>query len=212
MPYIVILIDELSDLMMVAAKDVEDSIIRLTQKARAVGIHMIMATQRPSVDVITALIKANCPARISFQVSQKTDSRTILDANGAETLMGKGDMLYKSPVISGLERIQAPMITEGEIERIVRETERYGSPGYIDLPDEKADSDDSADMGSEIDPALIQDAWKVILESGKTSTSYIQRRLRIGYNRAATIVETLEDMGYLGPVIGNRQREILKRS
>ena len=212
MPYIVILIDELSDLMMVAAKDVEDSIIRLTQKARAVGIHMIMATQRPSVDVITALIKANCPARISFQVSQKTDSRTILDANGAETLMGKGDMLYKSPVVSGLERIQAPMITENEIEKIVKETLRYGNPGYIDLPDDVSDSDDSYDGGADIDPALIQDAWKIIQESGKTSTSYIQRRLRIGYNRAANIVETLEEMGYLGPVIGNKPRDILKRS
>jgi len=173
---------------------------------------MIMATQRPSVDVITALIKANCPARISFQVSQKTDSRTILDANGAETLMGKGDMLYKSPVVSGLERIQAPMITENEIEKIVKETLRYGNPGYIDLPDEVSDSDESYDGGADIDPALIQDAWKIIQESGKTSTSYIQRRLRIGYNRAANIVETLEEMGYLGPVIGNKPRDILKRS
>ncbi len=210
MPYIVMVIDELADLMMISAKDVEDSIIRLTQKARAVGIHLIMATQRPSVDVITALIKANCPARIAFQVAQRTDSRTILDMNGAETLLGKGDMLYKSPASTTLVRLQAPLITEDEIEKIVRETRRFGEPSYVDLDD--IDDNDGGDDDGEIDEELFEQAWKVVQESGKTSTSYVQRRLRIGYNRAANLIETMEQRGLLGPAIGNKPREILRRS
>ncbi len=210
MPYLVVFIDELSDLMMVAAKDVEDSIIRLTQKARAVGIHVVMATQRPSVDVITALIKANCPARIAFHVAQKTDSRTILDMNGAETLLGKGDMLYRSPSATSLTRIQAPLITEAEIEDIVLESARFGEPVYVDLDDFDDLDDDGSDES--VDAELFQQAWKIVLESGKTSTSYIQRRLRIGYNRAASIIEEMERKGLLGPAVGNKPREILKRS
>lgn len=209
MPYIVVLIDELSDLMMVAAKEVEDSIIRLTQKARAVGIHVIMATQRPSVDVITALIKANCPARISFQVSQRTDSRVILDTNGAEALLGRGDMLYKSPTAADPARIQSPMISDQEIEQLVNEASRFGQPRFIDLPISDSNRN-SSDEHSDVDESLLEDAWQIILESGKTSTSYIQRRLRIGYNRAATLIERLEQMGYLSEPIGNRPREILK--
>ncbi|MBW7857464.1 MAG: DNA translocase FtsK 4TM domain-containing protein [Leptonema sp. (in: Bacteria)] len=210
MPYIVVLIDELSDLMMVAAKEVEDSIIRLTQKARAVGIHVIMATQRPSVDVITALIKANCPARISFQVSQRTDSRVILDTNGAEALLGRGDMLYKSPTAADPARIQSPMISDQEIEQLVSEAGRFGQPRFIDLP--SLDSDrDLADDHSDVDDSLLENAWQVILDSGKTSTSYLQRRLRIGYNRAATLMERLEQLGYVSEPVGNRPREILKR-
>lgn len=208
MPYVVVLIDELSDLMMVSAKDVEDSIIRLTQKARAVGIHLIMATQRPSVDVITALIKANCPARIAFQVAQKTDSRVILDSNGAESLLGRGDMLYKSPTAAAPVRIQSPMVSEEEIEDIVREARKHGSPNFVELPGEDMESEG---VSEDVDSELLSEAWKIILESGKTSTSYVQRRLRIGYNRAANLIENLEQMGYLGPAIGNRPREILKR-
>lgn len=208
-PYIVIVIDELSDLMMIAAKEVEESIIRLTQKARAVGIHLILATQRPSVDVITALIKANCPARISFQVAQKVDSRIILDTNGSESLLGKGDMLYRSPASTLPIRIQAPNITEEEIEIIVKETQKYDFSGYIELPEEE---EIISDFGfNQVDEELISKAWKIILETGKTSTSYIQRRLRIGYNRAANIMEKLEEMGYLSPANGNKPREILKR-
>lgn len=208
-PYIVIFIDELADLMMIAPKEVEESIIRLTQKARAVGIHLVLATQRPSVDVITALIKANCPARVSFQVAQKVDSRIILDTNGAETLLGKGDMLYKSPSSTLPIRIQSPNITEEEIGNIVQETQKYGFFGYIELPEEK---EVEIDFGfSEIDEELIEKAWKIILETGKTSTSYIQRRLRIGYNRAANIMEKLEEMGYLSPATNNKPREILRR-
>ena len=210
MPYIVVLIDELSDLMMVAAKDVEDSIIRLTQKARAVGIHVIMATQRPSVDVITALIKANCPARIAFHVAQRTDSRIILDQNGAETLLGGGDMLYSSPSATGTTRIQAPLIEEDEIEKIVKETHRFGKPVYVELPGEGEEGVETGD-DSDVDQELFSQAWGVVQESGKTSTSYIQRRLRIGYNRAARLVEMMEERGYLGPAIGNKPREILKK-
>ena len=211
MPYIVVFIDELSDLMMVAAKDVEDSIIRLTQKARAVGIHIVMATQRPSVDVITALIKANCPARIAFHVAQKTDSRTILDMNGAETLLGKGDMLYRSPSSTALVRLQAPLLTEAEIENVVQETARYGEPAYVDL-EAYIEEENTEAAENDVDSELLQQAWKIVLESGKTSTSYIQRRLRIGYNRAASLIEMLEQKGYLSPAIGNKPREILKRS
>lgn len=211
MPYLVIFIDELSDLMIMAPKDVEDSIIRLTQKARAVGIHIVMATQRPSVDVITALIKANCPARIAFQVAQKTDSRVILDANGAETLLGRGDMLYKTPAATGLGRIQTPLIEETEIERIVEETRRFGRPSYIEMPGAGEADDEFSSGDDDVDRGLFEEAWKIVQETGKTSTSYIQRRLRIGYNRAARIIEMMEEKGYLGPQIGNRPREILKK-
>jgi len=211
MSYIVVFIDELSDLMMIASKDVEDSIIRLTQKARAVGIHVIMATQRPSVDVITALIKANCPARIAFHVAQKTDSRTILDANGSETLLGRGDMLYKSPVSTNIVRLQAPLITEEEIEKIVREARKFGEPGYIEIPGDDS-SEDSMDASEDVNEDLFNNAWRIVLESGKTSTSYIQRRMRIGYNRAANLIEMMEERGYLSPAMGSRPREILKRS
>ncbi|MBL8021163.1 MAG: DNA translocase FtsK 4TM domain-containing protein [Leptospirales bacterium] len=209
-PYIVIVIDELSDLMLISPKEVEDALWRLAQKARAVGIHMIMATQRPSVDVITPHIKANAPARVAFHVAQKTDSRIILDLNGADALLGGGDMLYKSPNSTGLTRVQAPLITEEEIAKIVEETRRYGEPVYVDvsIPDE--DEEEATD--EPIDAELLQQAWQIIQESGKTSTSYVQRRLRIGYNRAANIIEALEQKGYLGPAIGTRPREILKRS
>ena len=211
MPYLVIFIDELSDLMIMAPKDVEDSIIRLTQKARAVGIHIVMATQRPSVDVITALIKANCPARIAFQVAQKTDSRVILDHNGAETLLGRGDMLYRTPTATGLGRIQTPLIEESEIENIVKETRRYGRPSYVELPGAGEGDEEFSTAEDDVDRELFDEAWRIVQETGKTSTSYVQRRLRIGYNRAARIIEMMEEKGYLGPQIGNRPREILKK-
>ena len=209
MPYIVVLIDELSDLMMIAAKDVEDSIIRLTQKARAVGIHIIMATQRPSVDVITALIKANCPARVAFQVAQRTDSRTILDANGAENLIGRGDFLYKSPQTTVLKRIQAPFVSEEEVEAIVQQAKRYGEADYVDLQGGQRQKSQSTE---EIDEGLFEQALNIVFESGKTSTSYLQRRMRIGYNRAANLIEMMEERGYLSPALGNKPREILKQS
>ena len=209
MPYIVVLIDELSDLMMIAAKDVEDSIIRLTQKARAVGIHIIMATQRPSVDVITALIKANCPARVAFQVAQRTDSRTILDASGAENLLGKGDLLYKSPHNTALTRIQAPLLSVEEVEAIVRQARSFPKSSYINLGERQVR--DSMGKGEEeVDEEMFRQALSIVLEAEKTSTSYLQRRMRIGYNKAANLIEMMEERGYLSPPLGNKPREILK--
>lgn len=208
MPYIVIVIDELSDLMMVSGKELEEQIQRISQKSRAVGIHLVMATQRPSVDVITGLIKANCPARMAFQVAQKTDSRTILDSNGAEALLGKGDFLYRSPTASDLVRIQAPFVAEEEIEKIVEESKKMASPGYVEINWEE-ESSESSD-GFEEDEALIEGAWRVICAEGKASGSLIQRHLRIGYNKAARIIDILEKRGIVSPQIGTKPREILK--
>ena len=204
MPYIIILIDELGDLMMVAGKEVESSIIRLSQKARAIGIHLILATQRPSVDVITALIKANCPARIALQVAQKTDSRTILDSNGGEQLLGQGDMLFKHPSRAQLIRAQAPYVTDQEVENVVNMVKKLGKPSYIVLEDPKARS---GELEIE-DENLFDEAWEIIVESNKASASYLQRRLRIGYNRAARIIEAFEARGYIGPQVGSKPREI----
>jgi len=205
MPYIVVLIDELGDLMMVAGKDVESSIIRLAQKARAVGIHLILATQRPSVDVITALIKANCPARIALQVAQKTDSRTILDGNGAEQLLGQGDMLFRHPSKAQLIRAQVPLIEDNEVEDVVRYAKKLAKPVYITLEDPKGK------MGEleEGDEELFGEAWQIIVESQKASASYLQRRLRIGYNKAARLIEAFEARGMIGPQIGSKPREII---
>jgi S-DNA-T family DNA segregation ATPase FtsK/SpoIIIE len=207
LPYIVIIIDELADLMMIAAKEIEGSITRIAQKARAVGIHLILATQRPSVDIITGIIKANFPARIAFQVAQKIDSRTILDQNGAETLLGKGDMLYQSPVSSFPVRIQGAYITEEEIMKIVRHTRKYGKAKYVDI-EESLDDDDSEDIDDSADDALFIEAVKIIEETKKASASYLQRRLSIGYNRAARIIELAEERGYVGPQQGSKPREV----
>jgi len=204
MPYIIVLIDELGDLMMVAGKEVESSIIRLSQKARAIGIHLILATQRPSVDVITALIKANCPARIALQVAQKTDSRTILDSNGGEQLLGQGDMLFKHPSRAQLIRAQAPYVSDAEVENIVTLVKKLGKPSYIVLEDPKAKN---GELEME-DENLFDEAWGIIVESNKASASYLQRRLRIGYNRAARIIEAFEARGYIGPQVGSKPREI----
>ena len=206
MPYIVVLIDELGDLMMVAGKDVEDSIIRLSQKARAVGIHLILATQRPSVDVITGLIKANCPARIALQVAQRNDSRTILDSNGAESLLGSGDFLFKNPKNIKISRIQAPYIRDAEVERIVETVRQASSPKYIYLEEQ----DGSTSVLEAEDETLFDEAWEVIQEAQKASASFLQRRMRIGYNKAARIIEALEARAYIGPQIGSKPRELLK--
>lgn len=209
LPYILIFIDELSDLMMVSGKELEEQIVRITQKARAVGIHLVMATQRPSVDVITGLIKANCPARIAFHVAQKTDSRTILDTNGAEALLGRGDFLYRSPTSQDPQRIQAPYLDEKEIERVVDEVKSYGEPNYIVLPT----SEDSAveDLNEE-DEELFEEAWRIVLRDKRPTTSYIQREMRIGYNKAARIIDLMERRGYIGPSDHAGRREILKAS
>lgn len=205
MPYIVVLIDELGDLMMVAGKEVESSIIRLAQKARAVGIHLILATQRPSVDVITALIKANCPARIALQVAQKTDSRTILDGNGAEQLLGQGDMLFRHPSKAQLIRAQVPLIEDNEVEDVVAHAKKLAKPVYITLEDPKGKMGELEDGDEE----LFDEAWQIIVESQKASASYLQRRLRIGYNKAARLIEAFEARGMIGPQIGSKPREII---
>ena len=205
MPYIIILVDELGDLMMVAGKEVESSIIRLSQKARAVGIHLILATQRPSVDVITALIKANCPARIALQVAQKTDSRTILDSNGAEQLLGQGDSLFKHPTQGKLLRVQAPLVKDNEVEYVVEMATKFAKTNYIILDDKK---NKASKLDTE-EEELFEEGWSIILENGKASASYLQRRLRIGYNKAARLMEAFEARGYIGPQVGSKPREIL---
>ena len=210
MPFIVIIIDELSDLMMVAAKEIEESIARLAQMARAAGMHLVLATQRPSVDVITGVIKANFPARISFQVSSRIDSRTILDSQGAESLLGNGDMLYMPPATSRLERIHGPYITEEEIQRVVAHLKALGKPKYDDEvgKEPEAESLDAADMEDLYDPKY-DEAVQVVADAGFASISYVQRRLRIGYNRAARIIERMEAEGVVGPNDGSGRREVL---
>ncbi len=212
LPYIVVIIDELADLMMTSGKDVEYSIARLAQMARASGIHLIVATQRPSVDVVTGLIKANLPARISFRVGQKIDSKVILDSVGAESLLGRGDMLFTPPGVTGLIRLHAPWVSESEIEQIVEYLKSQRAPEY----DERflaenlgSGGAESSEGGSEDLDELFEEAKKIVLSERKTSISYLQRRLQIGYNRAARIVEQLENMGVLSPPNAKGNREIL---
>ncbi|MGB5152304.1 MAG: DNA translocase FtsK [Candidatus Sulfotelmatobacter sp.] len=220
-PYIVIIIDELADLMMLDSSNVEESITRLAQMARAVGIHPVLATQRPSVDVITGLIKANFPARISFRVATKVDSRTILDANGAEALLGKGDMLYLPSGSARVHRLHAPLVTEKEIAAVVEFWKQQGSAEYqqqfLDPPkDEReagsgsGDGVEGSESGGEDDP-LYQDAVKLVVEFGKASTSLLQRRLRVGYGRAAHLIDLMEQDGIVGAADGPKPREVLKR-
>ncbi len=207
LPYIIIIIDELSDLMIVAARDIEDSIIRLAQMARAAGIHLIVATQRPSVDVITGIIKANFPARISFQVASRIDSRTILDHGGAENLLGNGDMLFNPPGTSKLIRIHGVYISEGEISRIAEFWRTQSSPQYMeDLVIEMGDEEDTDDA---YEDELYHEAVNLVKELRYVSISMIQRRLRVGYNRAARMVERMEKEGIVGPQEGSKPREVL---
>ncbi len=214
MPYIVIVIDELADLMMTSGKDVEYSIARLAQMARASGIHLIVATQRPSVDVVTGLIKANLPSRLSYKVGQRIDSKIILDSMGAESLLGRGDMLFTPPGMSGLVRIHAPWSTETEIEKVVdflkAQREVIYDMNFIKDRNLSGNSSGSSSSTEIIEfDELYEDAKQIVLSEKKTSISYIQRRLRIGYNRAATIVEQLEQSGILSEVNAKGNREIL---
>ena len=214
MPYVVIVIDELADLMMVAARDVEALIVRLAQKARAVGIHLVLATQRPSVDVITGLIKANVPARIAFTVASQVDSRTILDQVGAEKLLGQGDMLMLTPQMSKPKRIQGAWVTDDEVVKITDHLRMQRPPQYDDeitaLPVQLGKPGGVVmdfDGGSEDE--MYKDAVRAVVEGKKASTSYLQRKLRIGYSRAARIIEEMEEQGIIGAADGNRPREIL---
>ncbi len=212
MPYIVIIIDELADLMMTSGKDVEFYIARLAQMARASGIHIVVATQRPSVDVVTGLIKANLPSRISFKVGQKIDSKVILDAMGADSLLGNGDMLFTPPGTSGLIRLHAPYTTEDEIDKVVEYLKKQRPVVYDESFLKESEEGFSSASGSkdsgELDE-LFEDAKAIVLNERKSSISYIQRRLNIGYNRAATIVEQLEAMGILSSQNAKGQREII---
>ncbi|MBT9331439.1 DNA translocase FtsK [Paracidobacterium acidisoli] len=215
LPYIVIIIDELADLMMLDKANVEEAITRLAQMARAVGIHLVLATQRPSVDVITGLIKANVPTRISFRLATKVDSRTILDSNGAEALLGRGDMLFLPPGTSRLQRVHAPFVTEKEIAAVTDFWKKQGEAeyvqGFLESPkDERGRDLDAGGAGQDENDELFEDAVRLVLEFGKASTSLLQRRLRIGYGRAAHLIDLMERDGIVGPAEGSKPREILK--
>ncbi len=216
LPYIIVIIDELADLMILDRSNVEEAITRLAQMARAVGIHLVLATQRPSVDVITGLIKANVPTRMSFRLSTKVDSRTILDANGAESLLGRGDMLFLPPGTSRLQRVHAPFVTEKEIAGVTSFWKAQGEAQYVEAFLETPkdangrDLDDAnGDPVNENDP-LFDDAVRLVFEFGKASTSLLQRRMRIGYGRAAALIDMMERDGLVGPPEGSKPRELLK--
>jgi S-DNA-T family DNA segregation ATPase FtsK/SpoIIIE len=209
LPYIVVIIDELSDLMMVSARDVEESITRLAQMARAVGIHLVLATQRPSVDVITGLIKANFPSRISFRVSSKVDSRTIIDTNGAEALLGSGDMLFLPPGTSRLVRVHGAYIDEKEVKRIGDFVRSQGNPTYdekVVMSEKEANGVEEGELARD---EKYDDAVRIVVQSGKASTSLLQRHLRIGYGRAASIIDMMYREGIVGPEDGSKPRQVL---
>jgi S-DNA-T family DNA segregation ATPase FtsK/SpoIIIE len=214
LPYILILIDELADLMMLEGKNVEESVTRLAQMARAVGMHLVLATQRPSVDVITGLIKANFPARISFRVATRVDSRTILDVMGSEHLLGKGDMLFLPPGSSRLTRVHGAFVTETEIQGVVDFWKAQGKPEYdqsfLIAPPDEGDTASDSDPNEEQDPQY-EDAVRLVLQMGKASTSTLQRHLRLGYGRAARILDCMQRDGIIGPPDGSKPREVLKR-
>jgi DNA segregation ATPase FtsK/SpoIIIE, S-DNA-T family len=219
LPYIVVIVDEMADLMMVAGKDIEGAIQRLAQMARAAGIHVVLATQRPSVDVITGTIKANFPTRISFQVTSKIDSRTILGEMGAEQLLGQGDMLYMAGG-GRITRVHGPFCSDEEVEKVVAHLKRQGRPQYLDAvtagDEEDAGGGDTPvfDKGEFGEPGgdVYDQAIAVVLRDKKASTSYIQRRLQIGYNRAASLMERMEKEGIVGPANHAGKREILMES
>ncbi|MBS1184322.1 MAG: ftsK 1, partial [Proteobacteria bacterium] len=210
LPFIVVIIDEMADLMMVAGKEIEGAVQRLAQMARAAGIHVIMATQRPSVDVITGTIKANFPTRISFQVTSKIDSRTILGEQGAEQLLGQGDMLYMQGG-GRIQRVHGPFVSDGEVEAIVAHLKTQGTPDYLESI--TADEEDEGGAGEptalDENADLYDQAVALVLRDKRATTSYIQRRLGIGYNRAASLIERMEKEGLVGPPNHAGKREIL---
>jgi S-DNA-T family DNA segregation ATPase FtsK/SpoIIIE len=220
LPYIVVVVDELADMMMIVGKKVEELIARLAQKARAAGIHLILATQRPSVDVITGLIKANIPTRIAFQVSAKVDSRTILDQSGAESLLGHGDMLFLQPGTSHPVRVHGAFVSDQEVHKVAAGLRAHSAPVYIDevldgpsapipgLPGEEGAGGEGAEGGDPEQDPLYDEAVRIVTESRKASISGVQRRLKIGYNRAARMIEAMEAAGLVGPLNSNGSREV----
>ena len=215
LPYIVIIIDELADLMLVAAKEVEDSILRITQMARAAGIHLIVATQRPSTDVITGIVKANIPSRISFAVSSSIDSRTILDMTGAEKLLGKGDMLFLPMGENSPVRIQGAYVSDDEINKVIdyvvsQQKAQFDNKFNLDATATTIHNDevDSSDVEEKDDP-LYKDIVEFVVKTGKASASLLQRKYKLGYNRAARIIDLLEERGIVGPQNGSKPREVL---
>jgi S-DNA-T family DNA segregation ATPase FtsK/SpoIIIE len=217
LPYILIVIDELADLMMIEGRNVEETVTRLAQMARAVGMHLVLATQRPSVDVITGLIKANFPARVSFRVATRVDSRTILDVMGAEHLLGKGDMLFLPPGSSRLTRVHGAFVTETEINRVVDFWKAQATPEYDQSFLIAPPSDDEGEGAADAEPPsddqdpLYEEAVRLVLQMGKASTSTLQRHLRLGYGRAARILDMMQRDGIIGPPDGSKPREVLKR-
>ena len=212
LPYIVVIIDEFADLMATSGKELETNVARLTAMSRAVGIHLVLATQRPSVNVITGLIKANIPSRIAFMVASRTDSNIIIDSVGAEKLLGKGDMLYTSAVNPIPTRIQGTLVSDNEVENVVNYVKTFGGPDYIDdeiFVDEDEDGDEEPGLFSDGEDPLYDQALQIVIQAGKASASYIQRRLKIGYNRAARLVEDMEARGIVGPANGSKPREVI---
>jgi S-DNA-T family DNA segregation ATPase FtsK/SpoIIIE len=213
LPYLVLVIDELADLMMISSREVEESISRLAAMARAVGIHLILATQRPSVDVITGVIKANFPCRVAFKVATKVDSRTIIDANGAEQLLGNGDMLFIPPGTSRLTRIHGAYVSEKEAQQIVEHLRKQGRPDYDESVLTYGEDEEVDDAGNPIDDqvedGLYRDAVRIVVSEGRASTSLLQRRLSIGYGRAAKLVDAMHRNGLVGPAEGSKPRDVL---
>jgi len=210
-PYIILVIDELADLMMASSREVEEAITRLAQMARAAGIHLIIATQRPSVDVITGIIKANFPARISFQVTSKVDSRTILDSIGAENLLGEGDMLFLPPGVAKIMRIHGAFVSEQEISRVTDFLRAQKKPEYETTIISKVQEEEEAEeLGLERDERY-DEAVDIVMKTGQASISMLQRKLRVGYNRAARMIELMEKEGIVGPSDGVRPREVYGR-
>ena len=211
LPRIVIIIDELADLMMTVGREIEESITRLAQKARAAGVHLILATQRPSVDVITGLIKANFPARISFQVTSRIDSRTILDASGAERLLGEGDLLFLPPGTARVQRLHGAFVSDTDVHRVVDFIKRQEQPRYemelLESDEDEGDESEDEDLSDE----MYDLAVRLVTEHRQASISWLQRRLRVGYNRAARMVERMEREGVVSPASGARPREVIAR-